>query len=136
MIRDESVLNLVNDVLFIRKDHLEDKRKDVLEYKENELEKRDNIVIKKEAEETGKLEVKDIGYDSEDEIINEDCKEEVLDDTELQEYIVTDSAQKPKLKKVLVVSLDFFPTLKSINTYLLLSIYICCSLNFLLHISP
>ena len=108
MIRDECVLNLVNDVLFIRKENLEDKRKDDLEHKENELEKRDNIVIKKEAEETGKLEVKDIGYDSEEEIINEECKEEVLDDTELQEYIVTDSAQKPKLKKVLVVSLDFF----------------------------
>ena len=99
MIRDECVLNLVNDVLFVRKEDLEDKRKEDLEHKENELEKRDNIVIKKEAEETGKLEVKDIGYDSEEEIMNEDCKEEVLDDTELQEYIVND--QKSKLKKVI-----------------------------------
>ena len=94
MIKDEFVLNLVNDILCIKKEESEDKREDDLEQKENG--KRDTVIIKKEDRESAKLQSEDIRYDSEGEIMDVDCKEEVYDNPEWQNNISTYGSQKFK----------------------------------------
>ena len=94
MIKDEFVLNLVNDILCIKKEDSELKRENDLEKKE--YGKRDTVIIKKEDRESAKLQPEDIRYDSEGELMDVDCKEEVYDNPEWQNNISTYSSQKFK----------------------------------------
>ena len=94
MIKDEFVLNLVNDILCIKKEESEDKREDDLEQKE--YGKRETVIIKKEDRESAKLQPEDIRYDSEGEIMDVDCKEEIYDNPEWQNNISTYGSQKFK----------------------------------------
>jgi hypothetical protein len=86
----------VSDILCIKKEESEDKREDDLEQKENKFGKRETVIIKKEDRESAKLQPEDIRYDSEGEIMDVDCKEEIYDNPEWQNNISTYGSQKFK----------------------------------------